>query len=207
MKHRHTRQHQRLKPASRSRRPEVDKTAGEQPSSGVAKVKKSSMHHMKAEGGRTKHRLDKFKRGGRSRSRKADQAAASSLKLANGGPAGLSVNVLGGAPGSPSIPQISMIHGSGPPLPGKLPTQQQNSLLGNLANIGKVSEGANTIGSGLGVLGGMIGPGGSAASDYGGMGGWGMAMPSPGIGQARGGRAFADGGVARTSAKRRIAKT
>ena len=45
MKHRHKlRQQQRLKPASASRRLEVDKTAGEQPSSGVAKVKKSSMH-------------------------------------------------------------------------------------------------------------------------------------------------------------------
>jgi hypothetical protein len=65
MKHRHTRQQQRLKTASRNRRLEVDKTADEQPSSGVAKFKKSSMLHMKAEGGRTKHRLDKFRRGGR----------------------------------------------------------------------------------------------------------------------------------------------
>ena len=32
-----------------------------------AKVKKASMHHMRAEGGRTKHRLDKFKRGGRAK--------------------------------------------------------------------------------------------------------------------------------------------
>lgn len=32
-----------------------------------AKVKKHSMHHMHAEGGRTKHRLDKFRRGGRAK--------------------------------------------------------------------------------------------------------------------------------------------
>ena len=63
MKHRHVRQQQRLKTASRNRRLEVDKAADEQPSSD--KVKKSSMLHMKAEGGRTKHRLDKFRRGGR----------------------------------------------------------------------------------------------------------------------------------------------
>jgi hypothetical protein len=64
VKHRHVRQQQRLKTASRNRRLEVDKAADEQPSSGVAKVKKSSMLHMKAEGGRTKHRQDKFRRGG-----------------------------------------------------------------------------------------------------------------------------------------------
>jgi hypothetical protein len=63
VKHRHVRQQQRLKTASRKRRLEVDKAADEQPSSD--KVKKSSMLHMKAEGGRTKHRLDKFRRGGR----------------------------------------------------------------------------------------------------------------------------------------------
>lgn len=32
-----------------------------------AKVKKESMHHMHAEGGRAKHRLDKFRRGGRAK--------------------------------------------------------------------------------------------------------------------------------------------
>lgn len=32
-----------------------------------AKVKKASMHHMHAEGGKTKHRLDKFRRGGRAK--------------------------------------------------------------------------------------------------------------------------------------------
>ena len=201
MKHRHTRQHQRLKPASRSRRPEVDKTADEQPFSSAVNIKKHSMLHMKAEGGRTKHRLDKFKRGGRSRSRKADQAAASSLKFANGGTAGLSVNVLGGAPGSPSIPQVGMMHGSGPPTAQKLTFPQQQTLLSQLAQAGNASNGLNALGSMLPT--GLTGPQNGSGSS--GMGGWGLAMPS--FGQARGGRAFADGGRARTSAKRRIAKT
>jgi hypothetical protein len=77
MKHRHTRQQQRLRTASRNRRSEVDKTADEQPSSSAVNTKKRTAYHMKAEGGRTKHRLDKFRRGGRSRNR-----------YDNGGPAG-----------------------------------------------------------------------------------------------------------------------
>jgi hypothetical protein len=79
VKHRHVRQQQRLKPASRNRRPQVDKTADEQPFSSAVNIKKHSMLHMKAEGGRTKHRLDKFRRGGRSAKR-----------YDNGGPAGSS---------------------------------------------------------------------------------------------------------------------
>ena len=82
MKHRHTRQQQRLKPASRNRRPEVEKTADEQPFSSAVNIKKHSMLHMKAEGGRTKHRLDKFKRGGRTK-RFADGGATSSPSLDN----------------------------------------------------------------------------------------------------------------------------
>jgi hypothetical protein len=80
VKHRHRlAQAQRRKPSSRNKSFEVDEASDEQPSSGVAKVKKSSMLHMKAEGGRTKHRLDKFRRGGRSRN-----------TYDNGGPAGSS---------------------------------------------------------------------------------------------------------------------
>jgi hypothetical protein len=79
MKHRHLRQQQRLKTASRNRRSEVDKTADEQPFSSAVNTKKRAAYHMKAEGGRTKHRLDKFRRGGRSRNR-----------YDNGGPAGSS---------------------------------------------------------------------------------------------------------------------
>src|SRR5581483_7687388 len=66
MKHRHRVQQQPRKPASRNRRPEADKTADEQPFSSAASTTKHSTHHMKAEGGRTKPRLDKFRRGGRS---------------------------------------------------------------------------------------------------------------------------------------------
>ncbi len=201
MKHRHTRQQQRLKAASRNRRLEVDKTADEQPSSGVAKFKKSSMLHMKAEGGHTKNRLDKFRRGGRSRSKKADQASL--LKLANGGTAGLSVNVLGGAPGSPTIPSVGMVHGNGPPTPAKLSFPQQQSLFNQLAQVGNASNGLNKLGSMLPT--GLTGPQNGAGDS--GMGGWSLSTPSLGIGQARGGRAFADGGRARTSAARKIAKT
>ena len=154
----------------------------------------------------TKHRLDKFKRGGRSRSKKADQASL--LKLANGGIAGLSVNVLGGAPGLPSIPQVSMMRGNGVPTPGKLTFPQQQTLMSQLAQAGNASNGLNALGSML------PGPGGTAATDSAGLGGWGLptlnlnpGSVGPLAGQARGGRAFADGGRARTSAKRRIAKT
>ena len=65
MKHRHTRQQQRLKTASRNGRLEVDKTAEEQPSSGAGKAKRRAAHHMHAEGKRPEPRLDKFRRGGR----------------------------------------------------------------------------------------------------------------------------------------------
>ena len=79
MKHRHRlAQRQRQRAASQSRRSEAQET-DEQPRSSVSKAKKSAMHHMRAEGGRTKLRLDKFRRGGRSRNR-----------YDNGGPAGSS---------------------------------------------------------------------------------------------------------------------
>ena len=61
---------------------------------------------------------------------KADQLAATQLHLANGGIAntGVSVNVLGGAPGSPSIPNVSMTRGSGPPTPGKVDLSTATNL-------------------------------------------------------------------------------
>ena len=77
MKHRHKlSQRQRQRPAPSSRRLEVDKTADEQPRSIASKLKKSSMHSMRAEGGRTKLRLDKFRRGGRRTKRFDDGGAA-----------------------------------------------------------------------------------------------------------------------------------
>ena len=79
MKDRHKlSQRQRQRATSQSRRSEAQET-DEQPRSGAGKAKKSSMLHMKAEGGRTKLRLDKFRRGGR-RAKRYD----------NGGPAGSS---------------------------------------------------------------------------------------------------------------------
>ena len=44
------------------------------------KAKKHSMHHMHAEGGKTKHRLDKYRRGGRAKGGRtgADQHPLSS---------------------------------------------------------------------------------------------------------------------------------
>ena len=77
MKHRHRlAQRQRQRPASPSRRA-VYKETDEQPHSSTGKAKKLTAHQMRAEGGKTKHRLDKFRRGGRSRHR-----------YDNGGPAG-----------------------------------------------------------------------------------------------------------------------
>jgi hypothetical protein len=78
VKHRHKlAQAQRHKPASPSRRAEVYEETDEQPHSGAGKAKKRTAHQMRAEGGKTKHRLDKFRRGGRPRNR-----------YDNGGPAG-----------------------------------------------------------------------------------------------------------------------
>ena len=89
MKHRHRlAQAQRRKPSTRNRRPDVDEASDEQPRSGAGKAKKSSMHHMKAEGGRTKLRLDKFRRGGR-RTKRFD----------NGGTAGSALD-------PPAVPTI-----------------------------------------------------------------------------------------------------
>jgi hypothetical protein len=65
MKHRHVRQQQRPKIASQSRRSEVQEALDEQPHSSTGNAKKRAAHQMRAEGGKTKHRLDKFRRGGR----------------------------------------------------------------------------------------------------------------------------------------------
>jgi hypothetical protein len=69
VKHRHRLQQQRRRPASSSRPAEVHEETEEQPQSGSSRAKKRPMHHMKLEGGRTKLRLDKFRRGGRSAKR------------------------------------------------------------------------------------------------------------------------------------------
>jgi hypothetical protein len=78
MKHRHKLQQQRRRTSSQDSRSEIHQAIEEQtvPGSGRTKMR---LHQMPAEGGRTKHRLDKFRRGGRS-ARRYD----------NGGPAGSS---------------------------------------------------------------------------------------------------------------------
>jgi hypothetical protein len=78
MKHRHRlAQRQRQRPTSSSRRAEVYED--ERPRSSGSNAKKRAAHQMRAEGGKTKPRLDKFRRGGRPRNR-----------FDNGGPAGSS---------------------------------------------------------------------------------------------------------------------
>jgi hypothetical protein len=78
VKHRHKlAQAQRHKPASPSRRAEVYEETDEQPHSGAGKAKKRTAHQMRAEGGKTKHRLDKFRRGGRRPRRYDDGGVAS----------------------------------------------------------------------------------------------------------------------------------
>ena len=70
MKHRHKlAQAQRRKAAPRNRRFEVDEAADEPSQPAASRAKKHSMHHMHAEGGRTKRHQDKFRRGGRSTKR------------------------------------------------------------------------------------------------------------------------------------------
>jgi hypothetical protein len=68
VKHRHKlSQRQRQRAISQNRRSEVQEPLDEQPQPGRAKVK----HSMHADGGKTKPRLDKFRRGGR-RTRRLD---------------------------------------------------------------------------------------------------------------------------------------
>jgi hypothetical protein len=80
VKHRHKlSQRQRQRATSQGRRSEVQELLDEQPHSSASKAKKRTGHQMRAEGGKTKPRLDKFRRGGRPRNR-----------YDNGGPAGSS---------------------------------------------------------------------------------------------------------------------
>ena len=61
MKQRHKLQRQRPRPASAKRRPESYEEAKEQQPS-PSRAKRRSTYQGQAEGGRTKHRLDKFSR-------------------------------------------------------------------------------------------------------------------------------------------------
>jgi hypothetical protein len=78
VKHRHKlSQRQRHRAISQSRRSEVQEALDEQPRSIAGKAKKRTAHQMRAEGGKTKHRLDKFRRGGRRPKRYDDGGVAS----------------------------------------------------------------------------------------------------------------------------------
>jgi hypothetical protein len=77
VKHRHKlAQAQRRRAAPRNTRFEADEASDEQPQPRSSRAKSRATHHMKAEGGRTKHRLDKFRRGGRSTKRYDDGGTA-----------------------------------------------------------------------------------------------------------------------------------
>ena len=65
MKHRHKLQQQRRRAASSGEYFEVDEANDEQPQSASKRSKRRLAHQLHAEGGRTKHRLDKFRRGKR----------------------------------------------------------------------------------------------------------------------------------------------
>jgi hypothetical protein len=58
-------QRRRPRPASAKRRPEAYEEAKEQQQPSASKAKRRSTYQGQVEGGRTKHRLDKFRRGGR----------------------------------------------------------------------------------------------------------------------------------------------
>lgn len=76
MKHRHRLQQQRHKAASPGRRSEANEAADEQPQPSSSKAKRRVQLEMRAEGNRPKRRLDKFRRGGRQRSKKYDLGGA-----------------------------------------------------------------------------------------------------------------------------------
>ena len=65
MKHRHKLQLRRRRTSSRDSRSEIHQASDEQTVPGSSRAKRRVRHVMAAEGGRTKPRLDKFRRSGR----------------------------------------------------------------------------------------------------------------------------------------------
>ena len=76
MKQRHKLQRQRPRPASAKRRPEAYEEANEQQQLSASKAQRRSTYQGQVEGGRTKHRLDKLRRGGRQPKRYDDGGIA-----------------------------------------------------------------------------------------------------------------------------------
>ncbi|HEY1746454.1 MAG TPA: hypothetical protein VGG11_06805, partial [Xanthobacteraceae bacterium] len=94
MKHRHKlAQAKRHKTASPGRRSEANEAADQEAQPASGRAKKRVRHEMHVEGGRPKFRLDKFRRRGRSRSKKYDIGGAA--------PPG------GGVANLPSTPSLS----------------------------------------------------------------------------------------------------
>ena len=94
MKQRHKLQRQRPRPASAKRRPATYEEANEQQQPSASKAKRRSTYQGQVEGGRTKHRLDKSRRGGRQPKRfddggiaDASPAKPPALAYGNGPPA------------------------------------------------------------------------------------------------------------------------
>jgi hypothetical protein len=118
MKQRHKLQRQRPRPTSAQRRVEAYEEAKEQQQPSPSKVKRRSTYQGQAEGGRTKHRLDKFRRGGRQPKRFDDGG------IADASPARPPVLAYGNGP--PAPPQLSS---DGTPIPAQAPRANDPGFL------------------------------------------------------------------------------
>ena len=110
MKQRHKLQRQRPRPASAKRRPATYEEANEQQQPSASKAKRRSTYQGQVEGGRTKHRLDKSRRGGRQPKRFDDGG------IADASPAKPPALAYGNGP--PAPPQIG---NDGTPIPPAAP--------------------------------------------------------------------------------------
>ena len=111
-------QRRRQRPTSAQRRVEAYEEAKEQQQPSASKAKRRSTYQGQAEGGRTKHRLDKFRRGGRQPKRFDDGG------IADASPAKPPALAYGNGP--PAPPQLS---NDGTPIPASPPRANDPSFV------------------------------------------------------------------------------
>jgi hypothetical protein len=118
MRQRHKLKRQRPRATSAKMRVEAYEEANEQQQPSATKVKRRSTYQGQVEGGRTKHRLDKFRRGGRQPKRFDDGG------IADASPAKPPALAYGNGP--PAPPQLSS---DGTPIPASAPRANDPSFV------------------------------------------------------------------------------
>jgi hypothetical protein len=118
MRQRHKLKRQRPRATSAKRLPDAYEEAKEQQQPSASKAKRRATYQGQAEGGRTKHRLDKFRRGGRQPKRFDDGG------IADASPAKPPALAYGNGP--PAPPQLSS---DGTPIPASPPRANDPSFV------------------------------------------------------------------------------